>query len=57
MNRKDRHQQDIALVQVLAKVTDMLEYACWDYADDATEAKNLIKEADAILDKLRLKED
>lgn len=41
------------IVTILAKVTDMLEYACWDYADDSIEAKRLVKEADELLDKLK----
>lgn len=41
------------IVTILAKVTDMLEYACWDYPDDAIEAKRLVKAADELLDKLK----
>lgn len=53
MNREEQHVQDVNMVRLFAKLTDMLEYASWDYPDDATEARNLVKEADEFLAKIR----
>lgn len=37
-------------VRLIAKLADMLEYACWDYPNDASEAKTIVKEADEWLE-------
>ncbi len=42
-------ERDVLHVRIIARLADMLEYACWDYPDDATEAKQLVQEADRWL--------
>ncbi len=53
-SRQERHVDDIAMIRTIARLADMLEYASWDYPEDALEAKKLVAEADEILLKVRM---
>jgi hypothetical protein len=54
---KQQHENYVSVARALARLADMLEYACWDYPDDATQAKELVAEADRLLEKLKIKRD
>lgn len=54
---EQQHEQHVSVARALVKLADMLEYACWDYPDDAAQAKGLVAEADRLLEKLKIKRD
>ncbi len=46
MSKRDVNSEEPRHVRLLAKLADFLEYACWDYADDSEQAKDIVKQAD-----------